>query len=189
MPPEIQGRRRLRPDEIVFEGEISEIFEVLNFCLACWFNVDDVFGTHVETTENGDWINVYADYDMREHHVMDTLEIILHRDDGSDTELSYRLDENEKAALLRKMKPYCVEQTGQTLSSLCVQLLEQDNAGDIPFHDRAGPARPCGNCSVTQFVPVAQISRWYLVTVVRGLSLLHGALCVCLSKQSHEIGG
>ena len=139
VPPEIQGRRRLRPDEIVFEGEISEIFEVLNFCLACWFNVDDVFGTHVETTENGDWINVYADYDMREHHVMDTLEIILHRDDGSDTELSYRLDENEKSALLRKMETYCVEQTGQTLSSLCTQLLEQDGAGDILFHEQTGP--------------------------------------------------
>ena len=61
VPPEIQGRRRLQPEDIVFAGEISEIFEVLNFCLECWFNVDDVFGTHIETTENGDWINDYAD--------------------------------------------------------------------------------------------------------------------------------
>ena len=136
---EVSGRYRLQPEQIVFEDEICEVDGALNFYLACWFNVDDVFGTHVETTENGDWINVYADYDMQEHRVMDTLEIILHRDDGSDTELSYRLNENEKAALLRKMETYCVEQTGQTLSSLCTQLLEQDGAGDILFHEQTGP--------------------------------------------------
>ena len=139
VPPEIQGGRRLQPEDIVFADEISEACGVLNFYLACWFNVDDVFGTHVETTENGDWINVYADYDMREHRVRDTLEIIHHRDDGSDTERSYRLDENEKAMLLRKMETYCVEQTGQTLPSLCVQLLKQDSAGAVPFHEQSGP--------------------------------------------------
>ena len=66
--PELCGSRRLLPEEVTLEGEIEEVDGILNFYLACWFDVDQVFGTHVETTENDDWINVYANYDMRTRH-------------------------------------------------------------------------------------------------------------------------
>ena len=60
---ELCGSQRLFSEDVTLESEIEEIDGVLNFYLACWFDVDQVFGTHVETTENDDWINVYANYD------------------------------------------------------------------------------------------------------------------------------
>ena len=73
--PELCGSRRLLLEEVTLEGEIEEVDGILNFYLACWFDVDQVFGTHVETTENDDWINVYANYDMASGKVCDELEI------------------------------------------------------------------------------------------------------------------
>ena len=88
--------------------------------------VDDVFGPHVETAENGDWINVYANYDLRENRVLDMLEIVLHRGNGEDQLLAYRLGNNEKNAILENIDAYGVEQTGQGLSSLRNEWLEWD---------------------------------------------------------------
>ena len=88
--PELCGSRRLLLEEVTLEGEIEEVDGVLNFYLACWFDVDQVFGTHVETTENGDWINVYANYDMRTRHVCGVLDVVLHREDGSDEFYIYK---------------------------------------------------------------------------------------------------
>ena len=103
---------------------LSKVDGVLNFYLACWFDVDQVFGTHVETTENGDWINVYANYDMRTRHVCGVLDVVLHREDGSDEFYIYKLDEEERMVVLSKMEDYCVQRTGQTLGELCEMYLE-----------------------------------------------------------------
>ena len=43
--PELCGSRRLLPEEVTLEGEIEEVDGILNFYLACWFDVDQVFGT------------------------------------------------------------------------------------------------------------------------------------------------
>ena len=48
---------------------------LLNFYLETSFDVDAVFGTQVCTAENGDWLNVYANYDMASGQVCDKLEI------------------------------------------------------------------------------------------------------------------
>lgn len=122
--PELCGSRRLLPEEVTLEGEIEEVDGVLNFYLVCWFDVDQVFGTHVETTENGDWINVYANYDMRTWHVCGVLDVVLHREDGSDEFYIYKLDEEERMVVLSKMEDYCVQRTGQTLGELCEMYLE-----------------------------------------------------------------
>ena len=106
--PELCGSRRLLPEEVTLEGEIEEVDGILNFYLAWWFDVDQVFGTHVETTENGDWINVYANYDMRTRHVCGVLDVVLHREDGSDEPYIYKLDEEERMVVLSKMEDYCV---------------------------------------------------------------------------------
>ena len=83
----------------------------LNFYIDANFDVDAVFGTHVCTDENDDYINLYADYDMEAQKVCDTLDIVLWKDDGQ-TELSYTLNAAEKEVLLRAMDAYCQEQTG-----------------------------------------------------------------------------
>ena len=108
--PELCGSRRLLLEEVTLEGEIED--------------VDQVFGTHVETTENGDWINVYANYDMRTRHVCGVLDVVLHREDGSDEFYIYKLDEEERMVVLSKMEDYCVQRTGQTLGELCEMYLE-----------------------------------------------------------------
>lgn len=113
--PELCGSRRLLPEEVTLEGEIEEVDGILNFYLAYWFDVDQVFGTHVETTENDDWINVYANYDMRTRHVCGVLDVVLHWEDGSDEFYIYKLDEEERMVVLSKMEDYCVQRTGQTL--------------------------------------------------------------------------
>lgn len=130
-PVEVQGLRRLRPDDIQFDEEITEVDGVLNFYLACWFEVDEVFGTHVATAENGDWLNVYANYSLAERKVCDILDLVLHREDGSDEELSYRLDNAEKADLREKMDAYCLKETGLSLDAYCDSLLEQE-CGETP---------------------------------------------------------
>ena len=132
--PELCGSRRLLLEEVTLEGEIEEVDGVLNFYLACWFDVDQVFGTHVETTENGDWINVYANYDMASGKVCDELEIALHRGDGSEADLYYSLNAAEKEILLRKMEDYCQEQTGMGLADYSAQVMAE--APEPP----AGPA-------------------------------------------------
>ena len=107
--PELCGSRRLLLEEVTLEGEIEEVDGVLNFYLACWFDVDQVFGTHVE---------------MRTRHVCGVLDVVLHREDGSDEFYIYKLDEEERMVVLSKMEDYCVQRTGQTLGELCEMYLE-----------------------------------------------------------------
>ena len=96
---------------------------MLNFYLETGFDVDAVFGTHVRTGENDDWINVYANYDMEVGQICGELEVDLHRSDGSEESLSYPLNVAEKVVLLRQMDAYCQEQTGQTLRDYSAQMV------------------------------------------------------------------
>lgn len=106
----------------------------LNFYLETSFDVDAVFGTHVCTAENDDTLNVYADYDMATGQVCDELEVDLHRADGREESVEYRLNPIEKAALLRKMEAYCQQQTGQSLKDYSAGLMAEE--GIVP---PAGP--------------------------------------------------
>ena len=63
------------------------------------FNADAVFGTYVCTTENDDYLNDYAKYDLETGQVHDTLTVILVQNDG-DTEYRNRLSDAEQAAML-----------------------------------------------------------------------------------------
>ncbi len=122
-PKEIDGHRRLTQDDISFSDEIVESDGKLNFYMDTIFNVDQVFGTHVETPDNDDWLNIYANYDMGQRQVCDTLDVVLHRNDGSDEELSYTLNAAEKEILLGKMDAYCLEREGIVLDAYCAQLI------------------------------------------------------------------
>ena len=126
IPIEVEGTRRLRPEEITFSGDIVESESCLNFYLPCWFPVDKVFGTHVGTDDNDDYLNVYANYDMAEGKVRECLDLTLCRGDGVDIPLVYRMDEGEQAAVLKKMRDHCQEQSGQSLEDYAASLQMED---------------------------------------------------------------
>ena len=87
----------------------------LNFYVKTEFDVDAVFGTNVLTDENDDWLNIYANYDVRNDELCDSLELTLCKADGSNENWSYPLNAAEKEALLCKIEEYCQQQTGMSL--------------------------------------------------------------------------
>lgn len=123
---ETQRVRRLSADDIHFSDKIMETDGRLNFYIDTDFHVDQVFGTHVETAENDDWLNVYANFDMESRQVCDTLELILNRTDGGCEELTYQLDESEKGILLEKMNAYCQKCEGLSLDAYCDSLQAEE---------------------------------------------------------------
>ncbi len=127
----LRGQRRLTALDISFSDEITQFDSLLNFYMDTYFNVDEVFGTHVCTGENDDTLNVYANYDMAAGQICDTLEVDMHWADGREEPLEYWLDASEKAILLQKMDAYCRQQTGQTLAEYSAQLMAEE-AGAAP---------------------------------------------------------
>ena len=123
---ELTSAGHLSARDISFAEEITEIDGLLDFYMETNFDVDAVFGTHVCTGENDDTLNVYANYDMASGQVCDELEVDLHRADGREEPVEYRLNAVEKATLLRKMDAYCQEQTGQTLAEYSAQRMAEE---------------------------------------------------------------
>ncbi|MBR2894531.1 MAG: hypothetical protein IKC03_02595, partial [Oscillospiraceae bacterium] len=87
----------------------------MEFYMEVVFDADKVFGTNVCTTENDDFINVYARYDLLNRCPCDTLDVYLVRGDGIEQDYKYQLSDEEKALLLPKMEEFCLRQWGQTL--------------------------------------------------------------------------
>nr|WP_326184183.1 hypothetical protein [uncultured Oscillibacter sp.] len=125
---QIASPGHLSAREIKLADEICEVDNLLNFYVETGFDVDTVFGTHICTAENDDWLNVYANYDMASGQVCDELEIALHRGDGGEESLTYQLNAAEKEVLLRKMDAYCQERTGMSLADYSTQLMTEDMA-------------------------------------------------------------
>lgn len=119
------GERELRAEDIRFADEVTEIDNKLNFYLESFDGLNEVLGTNVCTTENDDYVNVYADYDLEHGLVADTLLVILHRGDGTDRQHEYPLSPEEQTLLLPKMEAYCLEQTGLSLAEYRSQYLAQ----------------------------------------------------------------
>ena len=122
----LEGVRSLRPEEVSFSGDIDQNDNLLNFYLETNFNVDEVFGTNVVTAENDDFLNVYADYDLEENCVCDTLPVILNCVDGEQFAYKYRLNAEEMDVIAQKMDAYCMEQLGMSLNDCHKQYLEED---------------------------------------------------------------
>lgn len=123
---EIASAGHLSAENFSFADEITADDGRLNFYLENSFDVDRVFGTR--TAKRDDWLNVYANYDMASGQVCDMLEVDLHRADGREVSMEYRLNAVEKAALLQKMEDYCQQQTGQSLADYSAQRLTEDMA-------------------------------------------------------------
>lgn len=123
---EIASAGHLSAKDFSFADEITADDGRLNFYLENSFDVDRVFDTR--TAKGDDWLNVYANYDMASGQVCDMLEVDLHRADGQEESMEYRLNAVEKAALLQKMDAYCQQQTGQSLREYSAQCMAEDMA-------------------------------------------------------------
>lgn len=122
---EITSAGHLSARNFSFGDEIIESNGKLNFYVQTEFDVDAAFGTFVLTDENGDWLNVYANYDIAEDRPCDTLELTLCKGDGSEESWSYPLNAAEQDVLLRKMEEYCQQQTGMSLHDYAQQFREE----------------------------------------------------------------
>lgn len=125
----LSGDRRLQPRDISFAEDIMQNDNLLEFYMEVVFDADEVFGTHVCTTENDDWVNVYANFDMDKQCVCDTLEVYLVQGHGDEQAFKYTLSDEEKAMLLPKMEEYCQHRLHLSLDECCQQYHEEQNQG------------------------------------------------------------
>ena len=86
--------------------------------------MDAAFGTFVCTDQNDDWLNIYANYDVEQDRLCNTLDLNLCKGDGSEESWSYSLNAAEQEVLLRKMEAFCQQQTGMSLHDFARQLRE-----------------------------------------------------------------
>ncbi len=103
-----------------------------------------MFGLDVETEENSDYLNLYANYDMERGCVCETLEVYLVRGDGSELECEYRLTPVEQETLRSKMDSYCMAQMGIPLEKAREQYLAEEQS-------------PCGQEPPQQIGPTLQM--------------------------------
>ena len=125
----LRGQRELRAGDISFSQDIMQNDHLLEFYMDVTFDADAVFGTHVCTDENDDWLNVYANYDLELGCVCDTLEVYLVRDDGTEQDYKYQLSDEEQAFLMPRMEEYCKQQFGCGLDELRNQYLSEQTGG------------------------------------------------------------
>ena len=149
-PPELTvGTHRLPMGEVGFAEDLSECGGLLQFYMPVTFDPDAVFGTHVATAENDDWLNVYAAYDLNASRPCSALDVILVCGDGNEFAFRYPLAKQEQAALLEKMDAYCLEQTGMALADFRARYLVGGTAappGPQPGPAVSTPSAPCAPC-------------------------------------------
>ena len=130
---ELTTPSRLTVQNFYFEDSIEAMDDrILNFYIVPCFNVDEVFGTFVETDENDHALNIYANYDMQHQQVCDELEITLYGSGIEDQSLTYRLNAAEKEVLREKMDAYCMQREHKPLNQLCQELLQEQ---DVPIQE------------------------------------------------------
>ena len=123
---EITSAGHLSAQNFSFGEEIIESDGKLNFYLQADFDVDAAFGTFVCTDQNDDWLNIYANYDVEQDRLCNTLDLNLCKGDGSEEDWSYPLNAAEQEVLLRKMEAFCQQQTGMSLHEYARQLRDSE---------------------------------------------------------------
>ena len=108
------GERPLQPDEVSFVYGVHRQDERLQFTLKNDVATDEVFG--MEPGRDDD-VTMFAYYDLKHGEVYETLDVKVYEEDGSKSYYAYRLSPEEKALLLSKMNPYCLEKTGMRLEA------------------------------------------------------------------------
>lgn len=123
---EITSAGHLSARNFSFGEEIIESDGKLNFYLQADFDVDAAFGTFVCTDQNDDWLNIYANYDVEQDRLCNTLDLNLCKGDGSEEDWSYPLNAAEQEVLLCKMEAFCQQQTGMSLHEYARQLRDSE---------------------------------------------------------------
>ena len=126
-PAYLTGSRRLCAEDISFAEDIIQNDNLLEFYMEVSFNADQVFGTDVCTSENDDWLNIYANYDLERGCVCDTLEVFLQCSNGDEEAFKYRLSVEEQTLLFPKMNTYCQEHWGQSLEECSADYLAEQS--------------------------------------------------------------
>ena len=130
---ELTTPSRLTVQNFYFEDSIEAMDDrILNFYVVPCFNVDEAFGTFVETDENDHALNIYANYDMQRQRVCDTLEMTLYGSGIEDQSLTYHLNTAEKEVLREKMEAYCMQREHMPLNQLCQEILQEQ---DVPIQE------------------------------------------------------
>ena len=124
---EITSAGHLSAQNFSFGEEIIESDGKLNFYVQADFDVDAAFGTYVCTDQNDDWLNIYANYDIEQDRLCNTLDLNLCKGDGSEEDWSYPLNAAEQEVLLRKMETFCQQQTGMSLREYAQQLRDSES--------------------------------------------------------------
>ena len=129
-PQKVQIIRNDTGEQIYESGASIEAMDdrTLNFYVVPCFNVDEVFGTFVETDENDHALNIYANYDMQRQQVCDELEITRYGSGIEDQSLTYHLNAAEKEVLREKMEAYCMQREHMPLNQLCQEILQEQDA-------------------------------------------------------------
>ena len=126
---ELTAPSRLTARNFYFEDTIEAMDDrTLNFYVVACFNVDEAFGTFVETDENDHALNIYANYDMQRQQVCDELEMTLYGSGIDDQSLTYHLNAAEKKVLREKMDAYCMQREHKPLNQLCQEILQEQDA-------------------------------------------------------------
>ena len=112
----LSGIRELRETEISFSDEITEIDGLLNFYMDSFDGFDAVFGTGLYNTGAGDYINIYANYDLYAGRLVPELDITVCLADGNFEYYCYPLTPHEIILLRSKMELYCRKSTGLRLA-------------------------------------------------------------------------
>ena len=119
------GESFVNSSKVSFTDEHSECDGRLLFYVPVAFDPDAVFGTHVATAENDDWLSVYAAYDLNTGRPCSALDVTLVCGDGNEFSFRYPLTEPEQAALLEKMDACCLEQAGMALADYRARYLAE----------------------------------------------------------------
>ena len=106
-------RGDLTANNFSFSDEIIETDGKLNFYIQADF-------------DNDDWLNIYANYDVEQDRLCDTLGLNLCKGDGSEESWSYSLNAAEQEVLLHKMEAFCQQQTGMNLHEYAQQLRDSE---------------------------------------------------------------
>ena len=115
-----QTEKRIR--DLGFQVRLADPQDIKRL-LAVYYQQDVT--TNVCTTENDDWLNIYANYDMDEQAVCDTLDVYLVLANGDEQAFKYQLSPEEQALLLPKMEEYCLNQTGMGLAEYSTQVMAE----------------------------------------------------------------
>lgn len=108
---ELHGSRRLRMEDIRLDEYLDEEKGILRFNMPVYFDPDEVFGTHIGDDTNRFVCSGEPMYNLMTKEVDERLVVYYCRGETVEIPMVYRMDAQERAMMLQKMKAYFLEHT------------------------------------------------------------------------------